>query len=113
LIQKPNASDIRVKKNLYGTLIKSFDDSLSKYQSVNSDIKNIMQDKILREATIIYNGKLSDDDRKKILENPEILQDQMRMRLTDKPSAKLTNAYNDIKERHEDIVRLERVRIPI
>jgi hypothetical protein len=90
-------------------LIKSFDDSLSKFQSVNSDIKNIMQDKILREATIFYKGQLSDEDKRKILENPEIVQEQMKSALTGKPHARLANAYNDIKERHEDIIRLERV----
>jgi hypothetical protein len=69
-----------------------------------------MQDKILREAAIFYKREISEDEKKRILENPEFVQEQMKSALTGKPHAKLQNAYNDIKERHEDIIKLERVK---
>jgi hypothetical protein len=76
---------------------------------VNDEIKRMMQNRVIRDAELVLNRKLEDSEKKEYLENPELVQDQMKKDLMGAPS-KLVNAYNDLAERSRDLQKLENVR---
>lgn len=104
----PNA-ELRIRQNLYGSLIKQFEDSCSKYQVVQSEIKNIIQTKLVRSAEIALNKRLDPEERQAIIENPDQVQQIYADKLTGQAHITLVNAVRDMEERHKEILKLERV----
>jgi len=58
---------------LYSSIVKQFEDSITRFQEVQSEIKSFMQNQILRDAEIVMNKKLDDKEREEILNNPEVI----------------------------------------
>lgn len=69
-----------------------------------------MQTRIVRDAEIILNRKLEDEEKQEIVENPHQVQQLYENKLTGSAHFKLKNAVADIEERHKDIINLERVK---
>lgn len=81
-----------------------------KFQNIESEIKNIMQTRIIRDAEIILNRDLEEEERMEFLNNPSQVQKLYENKLTGAAHIKLKNAVADIEERHKDIVKLEKVK---
>jgi hypothetical protein len=102
--------ETRIKQNLYGSLIKQFEESATKFQTVQSEIKTMMQTRVVRDAEIILNRRLDAGEREEILNDPGQVQRFYENKLTQAGHIKLQNAVSDIEDRHKDIMKLERVK---
>ncbi len=69
----------------------------------------MIQNRVIRDAELVLNRKLEDNEKKEYLENPELVQEQMKNSLTGAAPLQLRNAYNDIAERSRDLQKLEQV----
>lgn len=103
--------ETRIIANLSGAYIKNFEVEVSKSQSLQSDIRKIIQQKLIRGAEIILNKDLNDDERAEILQDESKVTQLMENKLTQgQAHIELQNKLRDIQERHKDIVMLENVR---
>lgn len=78
---------------------------------MQSEIKNSMQSRIIRDAEIIEDRKLSADERQRILEDPSQVQQYYQNKLVGPGHVRLQNQVRDIEERTKDIIKLEKVRV--
>jgi hypothetical protein len=95
--------------NLNGSLIKHFQEVIMDYQQVQNELKSFKQGMIIRNAEIILNRKLDQFEKEDIVHDPKRIQELLNNRLLDKASNKIVNAVTDLEDRHNDIVKLERV----
>lgn len=99
----------RIISNLHGTLVKLFQESVTDFQAAQGELKSMKQNIIVRNAEIVMNRKLENDEKEQIVNDPQIIQDMLKSRLLEKGSLKLQNAVSDIEDRHNDIIKLEKV----
>ena len=104
----PNDPEIRIKNNLFGSMLKKYQNSCMLFQKEESDIKNIIETKLVRAAEIAVNQELNEEQRKEVIENPQMIQQMYENKLTGKAHVKLVNAVRDLEERHKDIVKLQK-----
>ena len=86
-------SDLRLKKNLFDAMIKKYQNVIQKFQSEESEMKQI---------------KLTEKEKENIIEDPKMIQQIYENKLKGKPHKKLQNAVRDLQERHNDIKKLEK-----
>ncbi len=98
----------RIISNLHGSLIKNFSDTVSDYQAVQSDIINVKQEKTLRNAELVIGRKLDENEKEKVISDPNVVQEIFKSKLTEGGSTKFLNDLADIEDRHNDIVKLEK-----
>ena len=97
--------------NLFNSIIKKFEDVVTKYNNLNFDISENTKDLIVRDAEMVLRKKLNEDEKENLLANPnEVIQTQMKSRLLDNAHTSLKNAVSDIEERYNDLVNLEKVK---
>ena len=97
--------------NLFNSIIKKFEDVVTKYNNLNFDISENTKDLIVRDAETVLRKKLNDDEKENLLANPnEVIQTQMKSRLLDNAHTSLKNAVSDIEERYNDLINLEKVK---
>lgn len=101
-------AELRIKKNLFEAMFKNYQNVIQKFQDVESDIKKLKEDKIIRAAEIVLDEELNEKQRKEMIENPQILQTIYANKLKGKAHVKLQNAVKDLEERHKDIVKLQK-----
>ena len=106
--QKPDEVDIRIKKNLFDAMIKKYQNTLQRFQEEENEIKRIKETKLVRGAEIALGQELDEQERKELIENPQILQQIYEDKLKQKAHVKLINAVQDLEERHKDIKNLEK-----
>lgn len=104
-----NTTEKRIKENLYASIIKKYESACMKFQSIESEIKNMMQTRVIRDAEIILNRKIEGEERENILREPAIVKKYYEDKLTGTAHITLQNALADIEERHNDLLKLERV----
>lgn len=66
------------------------------------------KENILRSAEINLNRKLTSEESKNILDNPNLMQDMLKSRLLSSSHSSMQNSLNDMEERHKDLLNLER-----
>ena len=93
--------DLRIKQNLFNSM-------LQKYTKAESDIKNIIETKLVRAAEIAVNQELTEEQKRIVIENPQMIQQMYENKLTGAAHIKLQNAVRDLEERHRDIKKLEK-----
>lgn len=103
----PNDPELRVHQNLFGSLIKRYKNICVKFKSTESEIKSLMEDKVIRSAEIALNRNLTSKEQEDVLQEPKLVQKMIEKELTGAAPVQLKNAVNDIEERHKDIKRLE------
>ena len=103
-----NDPEIRIKKNLFGSMLKKYQNSCMRFQREESDIKNIIETKLVRAAEIAVNQELNEEQRKEVIENPQMIQQMYENKLTGAAHIKLQNAVRDLEDRHRDIKNLEK-----
>ena len=101
-------SDLRLKKNLFDAMIKKYQNVIQKFQSEESEMKQIKETKLIRDAEIGLGRDLTQKEKEKIIEDPKMIQLIYEDKLKGKPHNILQNAVRDLQERHEDIKKLEK-----
>ena len=97
----------RISKNLHGATVKNFHDAMIQFQSLESELKSINERMIIRSAEIASGKKLTDEEKKEIVLNPEMAQKMIQDKLSGQAHSKLQNAVRDLEERHAEIRKLE------
>ena len=98
----------RISKNLHGATVKNFQDIMIQFQSLESELKSINENMIIRSAEIASGNKLSNEEKKNIIMNPEMAQKMIQEKLSGQAHTKLQNAVRDLEERHAEIRKLEK-----
>ena len=106
--QNKNDPEIRIKNNLFGAMLKKYQNTCVRFQNEESEIKNIIQTKLVRAAEIAVNEELTEDQKREVIENPQMIQQMYENKLTGAAHIKLQNAVRDLEERHKDIKKLEK-----
>ena len=108
--EKANINDpeIRIKNNLFGSMLKKYQNTCMRFQKEESDIKNIIETKLVRAAEIAVNQELTEEQKKEVIENPQMIQQMYENKLTGAAHIKLQNAVRDLEDRHRDIKNLEK-----
>ena len=97
----------RISRNLHGATVKNFQDIMLEFQSLESDLKSTNEGMIIRSAEIVINRQLTREEKKNIIESPEIAQKLIEEKLSGQAHSKLQNALQDLQERHDEIRKLE------
>ena len=103
-----NDPEIRIKNNLFGSMLKKYQNTCMRFQREESDIKNLIETKLVRAAEIAVNQELTEEQKKEVIENPQMIQQMYENKLTGAAHIKLQNAVRDLEERHRDIKKLEK-----
>jgi len=101
-------SDLRLKKNLFDAMIKKYQNVIQKFQSEESEMKQIKETRLIRDAEIGLGQDLTEKEKENIIEDPKMIQQIYENKLKGKPHNKLQNVVRDLQERHEDIKKLEK-----
>ena len=100
--------ETRIKQNLFGALTKKYQDVSIKFQAIENEIKNLIQEKMIRGAEIALGQDLDEKQKNEILNDPKIVQKYYEDKLTGKAHVVLLNAVSDLEERHKEIKTLEK-----
>ena len=100
--------ETRIKQNLFGALTKKYQDVSIKFQTIENEIKNLIQEKMIRGAEIALGQDLDEKQKNEILNDPKIVQKYYEDKLTGKAHVVLLNAVSDLEERHKEIKTLEK-----
>jgi len=100
--------ELRIKKNLFDGMIKKFQQSVERFQEAESEIRNVKETKLIRGAEIALGQELDEEERKQVIENPQMVEQIYENKLKQKAHIRLKNAVRDLEERHQDIKRLEK-----
>jgi t-SNARE complex subunit (syntaxin) len=106
--QSRDNPEFRIKNNLFGAMLKKYQNTCMRFQNEESEIKNIIQTKLVRAAEIAVNQELTEEQKKEVIENPQMIQQMYENKLTGAAHIKLQNAVKDLEERHRDIKNLEK-----
>ena len=101
-------SDLRLKKNLFDAMIKKYQNVIQKFQSEESEMKQIKETKLIRDAEIGLARDLTEKEKENIIEDRKMIQQIYEDKLKGKADIKLQNAVRDLEERHKDIKKLEK-----
>ena len=97
----------RISKNLHGSTVKNFKNAMIQFQSVESELKSINENMIIRSAEFASGKKFTDEEKKELVMNPEMAQKMIQDKLSGQAHTKLQNAVRDLEERHAEIKKLE------
>ena len=100
--------DYRIKENLFSSMVKKYKNTCMRFQKEESEIKNIIETKLVRAAEIAVNQELTQEQRQIVIDNPQMIQTMYQNKLTGAAHVKLQNAVKDLEERHRDIKKLEK-----
>ena len=67
-----NDPELRIKNNLFGSMLRKYQNTCMRFQREESNIKNIIETKLVRAAEIAVNQELTEEQRKEVIENPQI-----------------------------------------
>ena len=109
--QDEDNAETRMKKNLFDSMIKNYQDICIKFQKLETDVKNIMQTKNIRAAENILGRGLSDNEKSQVINDPKFVEQIYGDKLKGGAHVELQNAIADLEERHKDIKNLENVNI--
>ena len=102
--------DLRIKQNLFNSMLQKYKNVCLRFSKAESDIKNIIETKLVRAAEIAVNQELTEEQKRIVIENPQMIQQMYENKLTGAAHIKLQNAVRDLEERqrHRDIKKLEK-----
>lgn len=89
-------------------MINKYKKTCMRFQKEENDIKNIIETKLVRAAEIVINQELTEEEKQKVIDDPQLIQVMYQNKLAGKAHTQLINAVRDIEERHKDIKRLEK-----
>ena len=100
--------DLRIKQNLFNSMLRKYKNICLRFSKAEYDIKHIIETKLVRAAEIAVNQELNDEQKRIVIENPQMIQQMYENKLTGAAHIKLQNAVRDLEERHRDIKKLEK-----
>ena len=103
-----NNTEFRIKQNLFGSITKKYQNIIIKFNSIENEIKNIIQIKMIRRAEIALGHDLNEKEKNDILNAPKMVQKIYEKKLTGAAHVKLINTINDLEERNKEIKNLEK-----
>ena len=106
--QDEDNSETRMKKNLFDSMLKNYQDICIKFHKLETEIKNSMETKNIRAAENILGRELSDNEKKEVINDPKFIEKKIEDKLKGGAHVKLQNAVADLEERHKDIKNLEK-----
>eukprot|EP00004_Rigifila_ramosa_P006631 TRINITY_DN174_c0_g1_i2.p1 TRINITY_DN174_c0_g1~~TRINITY_DN174_c0_g1_i2.p1 ORF type:complete len:284 (+),score=88.69 TRINITY_DN174_c0_g1_i2:2-853(+) len=92
------AAEKRIRENMHGTLTKQFMELISQYQEKQTQHNAQIREKISRQVKITTNKDPTDEDVEKFVRGDQQVFGQMLGKAM----------LDDIRQRHEDILKLER-----
>ena len=101
-------SELRTKQNLFDSMIKKYQRVIQRLSDEETNMKNIKEEKLIRNAEIGIGRDLTKKEREQVMENPKIIEQIYKDRLQGKGHDKLLNAVRDLEDRHKDIKKLEK-----
>lgn len=101
-------TELRIKQNLFGSMMKTYQTAVMKFQAIEGEIKTIIQTKIIRSAEIVLGHSLKEEEKAQVLNEPQQVQMMYQNKLTGAAHVKLQNAVSDLQDRHKDILNLEK-----
>ena len=104
----PDDVDLRLKKNLFDAMIKKYQNTIQRFQDAEGEIIKVKETKLIRGAEIALGQELDEQQKKEVIENPQMVQQIYEDKLKQKAHVKLVNAVRDLEERHQDIKNLEK-----
>ena len=112
-IKKNNDPEYRIKENLFGAMIKKYQQTCLNFENVEGEIKNIIETKLVRSAEIALNKNLTEQQKIEVINDPQIIEQMYENKLTGAAHIRLQNVICDLEDRHKDIKKLERSIIQI
>ena len=106
--EEKDENDIRTKKNLFDSMIKKYQRIIQKISDEESEMKNIKEKKLIRNAEIGIGRDLTKEEKEKVMENPKLIEQIYEERLKGPAHFKIINAVRDLEDRHKDIKKLEK-----
>ena len=106
--EKNDKAELRLKKNLFDAMIKKYQNVIKRFQEKEKEIKKIKETKLIRGAEIALGLELVEQEKKEVIENPQIIKQIYSNKLQKKATNKFINALKDLEERHHDIKKLEK-----
>ena len=103
-----NNTEFRIKQNLFGSITKKYQNIIIKFNSIENEIKNIIQIKMIRRVEIALGHDLNEKEKNDILNAPKMVQKIYEKKLTGAAHVKLINTINDLEERNKEIKNLEK-----
>ena len=100
--------DLRIKQNLFNSMLQKYKNVCLRFSKAESDIKSIIETKLVRAAEIAVNHELTEEQKRIVIENPQMIQQMYENKLAGAAHIKLQNAVRDLEERHRDIKKLEK-----
>lgn len=100
----PNSARSQIRNNLYQTQLRRFHQTVSEYNTVSSRFKEVMKDRTRRQLKMV-DTSLSDEDIEKVISSGQSAQQFIQQVLI---SDDLAGVVEDIEERHQGILKLER-----
>ena len=101
-------TEFRIKQNLFGAITKKYQNIIIKFNSIENEIKNIIQIKMIRKAEIALGHDLNEKEKNDILNAPKMVQKIYEKKLTGAAHVKLINTINDLEERNKELKNLEK-----
>eukprot|EP01071_Lankesteria_metandrocarpae_P001362 Lankesteria_metandrocarpae@DN1495_c0_g1_i1.p1 len=104
---KPNSSEARIRDNLHQALTRKFRDTLLEYQTVQTEYKKEVKEKVTRQVKIVC-PEVTEAEMEQIVESGEVTE-LIRARITGvQAHTSLQNALSDLQDKYRDIRRLEK-----
>ena len=98
----------RLVSNMYSACLKQFEKASDVFNIEQNKVSDYLKQSIIRDAEILMNKSLTEKEQENVLENPEIVQDLMKSKLEGQAHSSLTDAVNDLSDRHNAIIKLEK-----
>ena len=89
-------------------MIKKYQRIIQKISDEESEMKNIKEKKLIRNAEIGIGRDLTKEEKEKVMENPKLIEQIYEERLKGPAHFKIINAVRDLEDRHKDIKKLEK-----
>lgn len=94
------------KHKLFTGLINRYTASCEKFKENEMELKNKLQNKLIRNAEIILQRDLSEKEKNDLIEEPKKIQKIMNDQIVGDAPVQLQNALQDLESRHQDIEKL-------
>ena len=104
--KNPCEPETRVKKTVHRTFTQKFREVLRTSQTVQTEFKNAVQERIKRQIAVIR-PNMSDEELNEIAADPEAAKELMEKTIMGQAHSKMKNTVSDIQEKYAAILKLE------
>lgn len=102
----PNEPETRVKRTVHRTFAQRFRDVLRSSQSIQTEFKNAVQNRIKKQLKVIKEDA-TEEELNELAANPEECKQLMQKQVMGQAHSKMKNTVSDIEEKYKAILRLE------